>query len=137
MSKQAGKNLILKVDVSSGSPGSFATLAGQQNTSFAGDSEIADITDKANNGWRSGLQVLHGFTIQCAGVADFPEAAAFTKIRQAWEQQTEVTCRLILNSQGNYYEGSFSVGPFNMDGAYNDAIKYSFTLNNTGEVWYV
>lgn len=137
MTKLAGKNLLLKVDVSSGSPGSFVTLEGQQQGTFAGESELADITDKANEGWRSSLQVLHGGNIQIAGVHDFPESTTFQKIRQAWLNQTEITCRLYVNNLGNYWEGSFSVGPFQIEGAYNDAIRYSFTLNNTGALVYV
>ena len=137
MSKQAGKNVLLKVDVSSGSPGSYVTLSGQQQTSFNGDSEIADITDKANNGWRSGLQVLHGFVINVAGVMDWPADTAFTALQNAWLNQTEITARLYVNVAGDYWEGGFSVGPFNMSGDYNDATKYTMQLNNTGSVWYV
>ena len=134
MAKESGVNVLLQI--SSGSPTDFKTVAGQQSTEFVGDTETDDITDKSQNGWGSTLNVLRRGTINCSGKADWPDTDGLDAIRAAWEGGTDVEGKAILNAAGAHYRGGWQVTSFNVSGAQNNATEYSFTLQNNGELTY-
>ena len=84
MAAESGVNVLLKVG-DGGSPTLFTTVAGQQNTTFDGTTETADITDKANAGWGSTISTLIRGTIQCSGVAVWPDTAGLDQVRTSWQ----------------------------------------------------
>lgn len=135
MAKESGVKVLLQVS-DGGSPTSFATVAGQQSTEFVGDSETDDITDKAQAGWGSTLNVLRRGTVNCSGKADWPDTTGLDLVRTAWEGGTDLEGKLILNAAGAHYRGNFQVTSFNISGAQNNATEYSFTLANNGELTY-
>ncbi len=135
MAKESGINVILQVS-DGGSPTSLVTVAGQQNTEFVGDSETDDITDKAQSGWGSTLNVLARGTVNCSGKADWPDLTALDLVRAAWEARTDLEAKIILNAAGANYLGFWQVTSFNISGAFNNATEYSFTIQNNGELIY-
>ena len=134
MAKESGINVLLQV--STGSPTAFVTVAGQQSTEFVGDTETDDITDKGQSGWGSTLNVLRRGTINASGKADWPDTTGIDVIRTAWEGGTDVEAKAILNAAGAHYRGSWQVTSFNISGAQNNATEYSFTLQNNGALTY-
>lgn len=134
MAKEAGTNVLLKV--STGSPTSFATLAGQQSTEFVGDTETDDITDKANNGWGSTLTTLIRGTINVRGKADWPDTTGLEIIRAAWTARTTVECQIVLNSSNSNYTGAMSVTAFNVNGTHTNATEYNITLRSAEAMTY-
>lgn len=134
MAKEAGTNVLLKV--SSGSPTSFATLAGQQSTEFVGETETDDITDKANNGWGSTLTTLIRGTVNVTGKADWPDTNGLEIIRSAWDSRATVECQLVLNSSNSNYTGAMSVTQFNVNGTHTNATEYSITLQTAEAMTY-
>ena len=134
MAKEAGVNVLLQV--STGSPTAFVTVAGQQSTEFVGDTETDDITDKAQAGWGATLNVLRRGTINASGKADWPDTTGIDIIRAAWEAGTDVEAKAILNAAGAHYRGLWQVTSFNVSGAQNNATEYSITLQNNGTLTY-
>ncbi len=130
MAKEAGTKVLLQV--SAGSPTEFVTVAGQQNTEFVGDAETDDITDKAQAGWGSTLNVLRRGTINVSGKADWPDLAGLDAIRAAWEGGTDIECKLLVNVAGGNYSGFFQVTSYNTSGTHLNATEYSATLQNNG-----
>lgn len=134
MAKEAGRYVLLQV--STGSPSSFVTLAGQQNTEFVGATETDDITDKSHIGWGSTLSVLRRGTIRCQGKATWPDTAGLDLVRDAWDDGTDIECKILLNSSGAHFRGSFQVTQFNVSGRHTNATEYSLTLANNGALTY-
>lgn len=136
MAKESGVNVLLQVSDSAESPTAFVTVAGQQSTEFVGDTETDDITDKAQSGWGSTLNVLRRGTINCSGKADWPDSTGLDLVRQAWENGSDIEGKAILNAAGAHYRGLWQVTSFNVSGAQNNATEYSFTLQNNGALTY-
>ena len=134
MAKESGIHVLLAV--SDGSPTSFVTIAGQQNTEFVGETETDDVTDKSQQGWGSTLNVLRRATVNCQGKADWPDSSGLEVIRGAWQAGSDIECRLTLNAAGANYSGRFQVTSFNVSGSQNDATDYAFTLANNGVLTY-
>lgn len=134
MAKEAGRFVLLQV--STGSPTGFVTLAGQQQTELAGGTESDDITDKSHAGWASTLNVLRRATVTSSGKADWPDAVGLDVIRAAWEAGGDVECKLLLNAAGAHYRGAFQVTRFNVSGTHTNATAYTLTLVNNGPLAY-
>ena len=134
MAKEAGTNVLLKI--SSGSPTSFVTLAGQQSTEFVGETETDDITDKANGGWGSTLTTLIRGTINVSGKADWPDTNALELIRAAWTARTTIEAQIVLNSSNSHYHGAMAVTQFNVNGTHTNATEYSITLQSAEAMTY-
>ncbi len=111
-------------------------VAGQQSTTFTGDTTSADITDKTHSGWSSTLNVLVGGTVNCSGVAAWPDTDGLDVIRAAWQAGTDVDAQVVLNSSNSNYLGEWQVTAFDISGEHTDATKYSFTLQNNGPLTY-
>ena len=134
MAKESGVKVLLQV--SSGSPTSYVTVAGQQSTEFVGDTETDDITDKSQQGWGATLNVLRRGTVNCQGKADWPDTDGLDQIRAAWEAGSDLGCKLILNNAGANYTGLFQVTQFNVSGTQVNATEYNFTLASNGTLVY-
>lgn len=134
MAKEAGTNVLLQV--SSGSPTSLVTVAGQQSTEWVGETETDDITDKANNGWGSTLTTLIRGSVNVTGKADWPDTNGLEIIRNAWDNRSSVECKLLLNSSGGHYRGNMSVTSFNVSGTHTNATEYSITLASAEQLTY-
>jgi predicted secreted protein len=122
---QSGKVVVLKVGNGATSE-MFTTLQGQQQTVMDGSTQVADTTDKSNNGWQTGMVTTIGGNINCNGIAMWD--AQLERLRSQWEAQLPVNCELIINSDGDKYSGSFYITQFNIDGNVTDAVKYAISL---------
>lgn len=130
MAKEAGTNILLKVNAGVGSPTSFVTVAGQQSTEFVGDTETDDITDKDNAGWGSTISTLIRGTVNCSGKADWPDTNGLDQVRTAWQARAQIEAELTLDASGSKYFGFFYVTAFNISGTHLNATEYSFTLQS-------
>jgi predicted secreted protein len=134
MAKEAGRFVLLQV--STGSPTGFVTVAGQQSTEFSGGTQTDDTTDKSAQGWGSTLNVLRNATVNAQGKANWPDLTGLDLIRAAWEAGSDIECKLLLNSSGAHYRGFFQVTQFNVSGTHSNATEYSLALANNGALTY-
>ena len=134
MAKEAGTNVLLQV--SAGSPTEFVTVAGQQSTEFVPGTETDDITDKANTGWGSTLNVLRRGIVNCQGKADWPDTNGLDAIRNAWENGDDIEAKIIFNVAGANYRGFWQITAFNISGTHLNATEYNLTLENNGPLVY-
>lgn len=130
MTKESGTNVLLYVNAGVGSPTSFELVAGQQTTTWVGNTETDDITDKGHGGWGSTISTLIRGQVNCSGKADWPDTNGLDQVRAAWQARTQIEAQIVLNSSGKKYFGNFYVTAFNIDGAHNRATEYSFTLDS-------
>jgi predicted secreted protein len=134
MAKESGTNVLLQV--STGSPTSFVTVAGQQSTQWNGETETDDVTDKANNGWGSTLTTLIRGTVNVSGKCNWPDTNGMEILFAGWRDRANVECKLILDSAGKHYRGLMAVTAANVDGPHNGASSYSFTLQSAEQMTY-
>lgn len=136
MAKEPGTKVLLQV--SSGSPTNFVTVAGQQDTEWVPETVTDDVTDKDNTGWGSSLSVLKNGVINCEGVAVWPDTNGLDAIRAAWDTDppADIECKIILNETGANYIGNFQVTSFNISGSHTRATRYSVSLRNNGPLTY-
>jgi TP901-1 family phage major tail protein len=134
MAKERGKNVLVKVDTGE-SPTVFASLSGQRNASVQINGNTIDTSDKTSDGWATSLAGLKNLTITCDGIAVWPDTLGLDRIRQAASANSDddavILARIVLNSGGAYYEALFSISNLQIDGPFDGATSYSFTLNNT------
>lgn len=132
MGKESGVNCVFKVDVGSST---FTSVAGQNDTQFSGAGNPIDVSDKTTGGWGATIQGTRSVTVTVSGFANWGDTA-LDKLREAWENQEEVTGRVLLNSSGNNYQGSFSVTQFDIGASHDGATEYNVTLQNAGALTY-
>ena len=135
MAAESGVNVLLKIG-DGGSPTIFTTVAGQQNTVFDGAAETADITDKANAGWGSTIATLIRGTIQCSGVAVWPDVAGLDQIRSSWQARTTIEGEITFSIAGAKYFGFFYITSLQISGTHTGATEYSFTLETAEPLTY-
>ena len=135
MAAESGVNVLLKVG-DGGSPTLFTTVAGQQNTVFDGTTETADITDKANAGWGSTISTLIRGTIQCSGVAVWPDTAGLDQVRTSWQARTTLEAEITFSIAGAKYFGFFYITAFQISGTHTGATEYSFTMETAEPLTY-
>lgn len=135
MAKEPGTNVLLQVSTEA-SPTNFVTVAGQQTGSLTGNTETDDITDKAQQGWGSTMNVLVRAQVAVQGKADWPDLNGLDNLRSNWQARTSIECKLILNSAGGHYRGLFFVTQFNVSGAFNNATEYDVQLDNAEALVY-
>ena len=137
MAIEAGTKVLLQVgNPADPSPTQFVTIGGQQNTEFVGDTETDDITDKTHSGWGSTLQVLRRGTVNCSGKAVWPDLTGLDYVRSAWNTQTDIEGKILLNVAGAHFVGFFQVTQFNISGTHLNATEYTITLVNNGPLTY-
>lgn len=129
MPAESGVNVLLKVG-NGLSPETFTTLEGQQSGTFGGNTEVADTTDKSNDGWKSGMPTLLDGTVQVSGVVKWD--ASFERLQTVWRARGTVNCQLVLNEDGDYESGAFRVTNFQITGEVRDATRYDITLMPDG-----
>lgn len=126
MAAESGLKVLLKVGDGGTPTEVFTVLAGQQNTTMGGSTNIADITDKSNNGWELGLATTRSGKVSCSGVAKWD--AQLARLEKQWLAGDTVNCECVLNAAGDKYAGPFYVASFEISGETKDATKYSIEL---------
>ena len=129
MAKEIGANVLLFVQTGLGPPPVFTKLLGQQSTTFNGETNIADTTDKDNVGWRTGLPSTIGGEVSAEGQINWVDPA-FRVLFAAWKARQPVNCELIFNAAGEKMFGPFAVS-WETGGEVEEATTYNFTLTPT------
>ena len=135
MAAEAGTKVILQVG-DGASPTQFTTVAGQQNTELVKSTETADITDKSHGGQGSTLATLRRATINCSGVAVWPDTLGLDRVRIHHDALATIEAKAILNDAGAHYFGFWTITSLNISGTHTGAVEYSFTLENAEPINY-
>lgn len=130
MANEKGLKCLLKVGNTASGASSFTTLEGQTDTSFDGSTNIADTTDKDNDGWQTGVATTRSGTVTCSGNLK-TSRTQLDALELAWRTGATHECQIIFDVAGNGYQGAFSVTSFQVSGTTSDVSKYSLTLTPT------
>ena len=130
MSAQNGKDLLLKVDMTS--DGQFETVAGLRATRVSFNAETVDVTSlESQGGWR---ELLAGAGVRSANISGsgvFKDAGTDERARQLFFDGETPDFQVIIPDFG-IVEGAFQVSSLEYSGSHNGEATYELSLASAG-----
>lgn len=132
MAAQAGKDLLIKIDLTGG--GQFETVAGLRATRVSFNAESVDVTSlESAGGWR---EILGGAGVKSAAISGsgvFKDAASDERARQIFFDGETPDFQVIIPDFG-IVEGPFHVNSIEYSGSYNGEATYELSLASAGRL---
>lgn len=130
MAVQAGKDLLVKVDMTS--DGQFETIAGLRATRVSFNAETVDVTTlDSEGGWR---ELLVGAGVRSASISGsgvFRDSDTDERARQLFFDGLTPDFQIIVPDFG-IMEGPFQVSSLEYAGALNGEATYELSLQSAG-----
>ena len=132
MAVQKGAALLVKIG-NGGSPETFTTVAGLQDTSISIKQETVDVTNKDSARVRTLLAQggVKSFTISGSGI--FTDAASEQSVLTAFDGSSFTNFQFLVPDY-NTFTGAFQVATIDYSGTYNGAVQYSLSFESAGTV---
>ena len=130
MVAQNGKDLLIKVDMTSG--GLFETIAGLRATRVSFNAESVDVTSlESQGGWR---ELLSGAGVRSASISGsgvFKDAGTDERARQLFFDGETPDFQVIIPDFG-IVEGAFQVTSIEYSGSHNGEATYEMSMASAG-----
>ncbi|MDF1729527.1 MAG: phage major tail protein, TP901-1 family [Sulfitobacter sp.] len=132
MAVQAGKDLLVKVDMTS--DGQFESIAGLRATRISFNAETVDVTtlDSAG-GWR---ELLVGAGVRSAAISGagvFRDADTDARTRQLFFDGLTPDYRIVVPEFGTI-QGPFQIASLEYAGTLNGEVTYELSLQSAGQL---
>ncbi|WP_116133710.1 phage major tail protein, TP901-1 family [Tropicimonas sp. IMCC34043] len=130
MGAQAGKDLLIKIDMTGG--GNFTTVAGLRATRVSFNAETIDVTSlESAGGWRELLagSGMRSATISGSGV--FKDAATDERARAIFFASETPDFQVVIPDFG-IVEGPFQVTSIEYAGSHNGEATYELAMASAG-----
>lgn len=132
MAAQAGKDLLIKLDLTGG--GQFETIAGLRATRVSFNAESVDVTSlESAGGWR---ELLGGAGVKSAAISGsgvFKDASTDERARQIFFDGETPGFQVIIPDFG-IVEGPFQVTAIEYAGSYNGEATYELSMASAGQL---
>jgi TP901-1 family phage major tail protein len=132
MAVQAGKDLLVKVDMTS--DGQFETIAGLRATRVSFNAETVDVTTlDSEGGWR---ELLVGAGVRSAAISGsgvFRDAGTDERARQLFFDGETPDFQIVIPEFG-VVQGPFQVASFEYAGTVNGEVTYELSLQSAGMI---
>ena len=132
MAVQAGKDLLVKVDMTS--DGQFETIAGLRATRVSFNAEPVEVTSlDSEGGWR---ELLAGAGVRSAAISGsgvFRDAGTDERARQLFFDGLTPDFQIVIPSFG-IIEGPFQVAAIEYGGSLNGEATYELILQSAGQL---
>ena len=132
MAVQAGKDLLVKVDMTS--DGQFETIAGLRAKRVSFNAETVDVTSlDSSGGWR---ELLAGAGVRSAAISGsgvFRDAGTDELARQLFFDGLTPDFQIVIPSFG-IIEGPFQVAAIEYGGSLNGEATYELSLQSAGQL---
>ena len=132
MAVQAGKDLLVKVDMTS--DGQFETIAGLRATRVSFNAEPVEVTSlDSEGGWR---ELLAGAGVRYAAISGsgvFRDAGTDERARQLFFDGLTPDFQIVIPSFG-IIEGPFQVAAIEYGGSLNGEATYELSLQSAGQL---
>lgn len=129
-----GTPLVLTNDGTGELEESFANFAGIRSKSFTLNNEMIDITNQDSDQWRKIADQAGIRSMSISGNGVFNDDLAFKRARSRALTGRISNFRLILNNDGDYFQGFFKIATLGGGGEYNAESTYDLTLESSGEI---
>jgi TP901-1 family phage major tail protein len=135
MAVQAGKDLLVKVDMST--DGNFETIAGLRATRISFNAEAVDVTAlDSQGGWR---ELLAGAGVRSAAISGsgvFRDEATDERARQLLFDGLTPNFQIVIPAFG-IVEGPFQVTSLEYAGQLNGEATYELSLASAGQLQFI
>jgi len=132
MGAQAGKDLLIKLDLTGG--GQFETIAGLRATRVSFNAESVDVTSlESAGGWR---ELLGGAGVKSANISGsgvFKDASTDERARQIFFDGETPDFQVIIPGFG-IVQGPFQVTSVEYAGSHNGEATYELSLSSAGQL---
>ncbi len=130
MAAQSGKDLLVKVDMTS--DGQFETIAGLRATRVSFNAETVDVTSlESQGGWR---ELLSGAGVRSAAISGsgvFKDEGTDERARQLFFDGETPDFQVIIPDFG-IVEGPFQVTAIEYSGSHNGEATYELSMASAG-----
>ena len=130
MAVQAGKDLLVKVDMTS--DGQFETIAGLRATRVSFNAETVDVTTlDSEGGWR---ELLVGAGVRSAAISGsgvFRDEASDGRVREIFFNGETPDFQVVIPDFG-IIEGAFQIAALEYAGRHDGEASYSLSLASAG-----
>ncbi len=115
-----------------GDAGNTATteLKNAKDVTLNLESSEADVTTRANNGWRATVAALKDASIEWSMIWD-PANAGFAAIKNAYFNNTAIALAILDGENGEGLDADFAIMKFSRDEALENAMSVSVTAKPT------
>ena len=113
-----------------GGGGSWTELANVKDVTLSLETGEADITTRANSGWRATVGTLKEASVEFEMVWDTADAG-FTAIKDAFFNNTEIGLQVLDGASGSGLEADFSITNFSRSEQLEEALTVSVTAKVT------
>ena len=132
MAVQAGKDLLVKVDMTS--DGQFETIAGLRAKRVSFNAETVDVTSlDSSGGWRELLAGAGGRSAAISGSGVFRDAGTDERARQLFFNGLTPDFQVIIPDFG-VVQGPFQVSALEYAGSLNGEATFELSLQSAGEL---
>ena len=132
MAVQAGKDLLVKVDMTS--DGQFETIAGLRAKRVSFNAETVDVTSlDSSGGWRELLAGAGGRSAAISGSGGFRDAGTDERARQLFFNGLTPDFQVIIPDFG-VVQGPFQVSALEYAGSLNGEATFELSLQSAGEL---
>ena len=132
MAVQAGKDLLVKVDMTS--DGQFETIAGLRATRVSFNAEPVEVTSlDSEGGWRERLAGAGVRSAAISGSGVFRDAGTDERARQLFFDGLTPDFQIVIPSFG-IIEGPFQVAAVEYGGSLNGEATYELSLQSAGQL---
>lgn len=129
-----GAALVLTGDGDGTLDESFENFAGIRSKSFTLNNEMIDITSQDSDQWRKIADEAGIKSMSLSGNGVFNDDRAFKRARTRALTGKISNFRLIVNSDGDYFQGFFKIASLGGGGDYNAESTYDVTLESSGAI---
>jgi TP901-1 family phage major tail protein len=134
MAGQAGRGLLVKMDISS----TMTTIAGSTSGSISINEETVDITSKDDSGWRTLLAQAGKKSATVQGSGFWLDEATVDAVRAAKISGAAQDFEILIPGEAANKAGSFTfsgiITTLELSGEEGGAVNYSFTVESSGEI---
>ncbi len=113
-----------------GGGGSWTELSNVKDVTLSLETGEADITTRANSGWRATVGTLKEASVEFEMVWDTADAG-FTAIKDAFFNNTEIGLQVLDGTAGSGLEADFSITNFSRSEQLEEALTVSVTAKVT------
>jgi len=113
-----------------GGGGSWTELSNVKDVTLSLETGEADITTRANSGWRATVGTLKEASVEFEMVWDTADAG-FTAIKDAFFNNTEIGLQVLDGASGSGLEADFSITNFSRSEQLEEALTVSVTAKVT------
>ena len=133
---EGGSAVNIDVDGTGTAEEYFRTMGGLRSSSVSIENEAIDITNTESSQWKEILDAAGIKGVSISGDGVFKDEIMFKKARISILAGTLKNFRVLVNTAGDYFGGSFKITSLELSGEYNAESTYSMSMESSGAVSY-